>query len=107
MDEDRKGCRVRRSPGLAVVQSRSLPAALPVVFTCDPYRVAVNERFAAVVCALSFPPYSRAAATAFLVIRIKPSSPNRLPEHEVRGDSGPQRRAAGLRLTTKLPLPFR
>src|SRR6266850_1235361 len=53
------------------------------------------------------PPYSRAAATAFLVIRITPESPNRLPEHEVCGECGPRRRAAGKRLTMKLLLPVR
>src|SRR6266436_1828310 len=48
------------------------------------------------------PPYSRAAATAsFLAIPDRPRSPNRLPEHEVRGECGLQRRAAGLGLTRK------
>src|SRR5882724_12512220 len=48
------------------------------------------------------PPYSRAAATAsFLAITDRPRLPNRLPEHEVRGECGLQRRAAGLGLTRK------
>ena len=46
------------------------------LFKSDP--AGSSKRFAAVGCAVSFPPYSRASATAL----------NRLPEHEVRGDGG-------------------
>src|SRR6266436_4747420 len=48
------------------------------------------------------PPYSRAAATAYLLaIQIRMRSPNRLPEHEVRGECDPRRGAAGLGLTRR------
>src|SRR6266478_6340644 len=48
------------------------------------------------------PPYSRAAATAsFLAIPNRLESAIRLPEHEVRGEGGLQRGAAGLGLTGK------
>jgi hypothetical protein len=53
-----------------------------------------SKRFAAVTCAVSIPPYSRASATAFLfpldlgrgLNKCNPIEVARLPEHEVRGD---------------------
>ena len=98
--DDRKGCGLRRSPGLAAMPARSLPAAAPITCMRDPYSVAGNERFATVASALIFPPYSRAAATAsFLLAAEQPT--NRLPEHEVCGDCGPRLMAAVLGLTSK------
>src|SRR6266850_5034854 len=132
MDKDRKGCRVRRSPGLAVVRVPSgraglkpgayreltsgLPAAPPPPRkngvkrhsgSLADFTSAIAKRALTTFAKRSTPPYSRAAATAFLVIRIAAGSANRLPEHEVCGDCGPRRRAAGLRLTMKLLLPIR
>jgi hypothetical protein len=65
---------------------RGLPATSPVCSRSGPDRVI--QRFAAVACAVSFPPYSRASATAL----------NRLPEHEVRG--GGEGREGPLGVTT-------
>src|SRR6266850_3915954 len=133
MDKDRKGCRVRRSPGLAVVRVPSGRAGLkpgaclqgtderPSRGAAPPrkngvkrhsgsfadFTSAIAKRALTTFAKRSTPPYSRAAATAFLVIRIAAGSANRLPEHEVCGDCGPRRRAAGLRLTMKLLLPIR
>lgn len=115
---ERAGCRLRRSPGLAVGTARSLPAAIPGVsnatdescessdlpqwpanFSCaaltGPTLLCVSRQLPE-----RLPPYSRAAATAFLVTLAGPQ--DRLPEHEVRGECGLRKSAAGLRWTRKL-----
>jgi len=92
--EKSAGCELRRSPGLAgefgpdcgpvrAAFPRRCLAFLWATLTGSRLRATLGgsaKRFAAVTCAVSIPPYSRASATAFLRGAPEGASPRVQPE---------------------------
>src|SRR6267143_487317 len=92
------GCELRRSPGLAVAPARSNQDR------CGAFprgRPAMGRQAAVARAYTESALQSRGGDGLSLGDPDQAGAPNRLPEHEVHGECGLQRRAAGLGLTRK------